>query len=99
MASGLPVLAYDYAAAGTLIRSGHNGVLARFGDTADFVDRAARLVQDRATLRALGRRARETACTMGWGRIVEQVESVFGSTMNQVPGERRAAPRAELPGP
>ncbi len=81
MASGLPVLAYDYAAAGTLIRSGHNGVLARFGDTVDFVDRAARLVQDPASLRAMGRRARETARTMVWERIVEQVETVFVSAM------------------
>ena len=97
MASGLPVLAYDYAAAGALIRSGHNGVLARFGDTVDFVDRAARLVLDQSPLRAMGRRARETACEMGWERIIEQVESVFVKTMNEAPLTRRATLQAELP--
>jgi glycosyltransferase involved in cell wall biosynthesis len=99
MASGLPVLAYNYAAAGALIRSGHNGVLARLGDTLDFVDRAARLVQDQAMLREMGRRARETACAMGWERIVEEVEAVFISTMNEAPLARRASLQAELPAP
>ena len=37
MASGLAVLAYDYAAAAQLIRSGENGLLAPFNDTAAFV--------------------------------------------------------------
>ncbi len=37
MASGLAVLAYDYAAAAKLIRSGENGLLARFDDSADFI--------------------------------------------------------------
>lgn len=99
MASGLPVLAYNYAAAGALIRSGHNGVLARFGDTRDLVERAARLVQDQATLRQMGLRARETACAIGWERIVEQVESVFISTINEAPLARRVTPQAELPAP
>ena len=95
MASGLPVLAYNYAAAGTLIRSGHNGVLARFGDAPDFVDRAARMVEDHAPLRQMGRRARETACAMGWERIVAQVESVFVATMNEALLARRATLRAQ----
>ena len=99
MASGLPVLAYNYAAAGTLIRSGHNGVLARFGDTLDFVDRAARLVQDRARLREMGLRARETACAMGWDRIVEQIESVFVSTINGAPQAGRSTLQVQLPTP
>ena len=99
MASGLPVLAYNYAAAGTLIRSGHNGVLARFGDTLDFVDRAARLVQDRARLREMGLRARETACAMGWDRIVEQIESVFAATINGAPQAGRSTLQVQLPTP
>jgi glycosyltransferase involved in cell wall biosynthesis len=97
MASGLPVLAYDYAAAGALIRSGHNGVLARFGDTMEFVERAARLVQDRAALRQMGWRAREAACAMGWERIVEQAESAFVSTMSEAPTPRGASLRLRLP--
>jgi len=97
MASGVPVLAYDYAAAGTLIRSGVNGVLARFDDSRDFIEHAARLARQSAQLRDMGRRARETACTMGWDRIVEQIESVFIATMNDGPLARRLALPAQLP--
>jgi glycosyltransferase involved in cell wall biosynthesis len=97
MASGLPVLAYDYAAAGALIRSGHNGVLARFGDTMEFVELAARLVRDRTALREMGWRAREAACAMGWERIVEQAESALVSTMREAPTPRGASLRLRLP--
>ncbi len=98
MASGLPVLAYNYAAAGTLIRSGDNGMLAKFNDSRDLVECAARLAQDPAPLRSMGLRARETACAMGWDRIVEQIESVFIATINEGPLARRAPLlQAQLP--
>ena len=59
MASGLAVLAYDHAAAGQLIRSGENGLLARFGDSADFVRHAARLAGDAPPCARLGAAARQ----------------------------------------
>jgi len=91
MASGLPVLAYNYAAAGMLIDSGVNGVLARFDDSRDLIEHAVRLARNPARLPSMGARARETACAMGWERIVEQVESVFVSAINEGPLARRAA--------
>jgi len=98
MASGLPVLAYNYAAAGALIRSGVNGVLARFDDTRDLIEGAARLAQRPAQLRVMGERARETACAMSWERIVEQVESVFVSTIDRAPVAcRPPLPQRQLP--
>src|SRR5262249_24516985 len=81
MASGLPVLAYDYAAAGELIRSGYNGFLAPLDDPALFVNQAKLLAGDRKPLATIGARARESALALGWEKIVEQIESVFLATI------------------
>ena len=91
MASGLAVLAYDYAAAAQLIRSGENGVLARFDDRADFVHAASRLAHDLQAARALGLRARQTACAQSWERVVADLEAVFVSVLRRAP-----APSASL---
>jgi hypothetical protein len=85
------VLAYDYAAAGALIRSGVNGLLAPFDVEPRLVEMAATLARDPSPLPELGRRARETACAMGWDRIAEQVESVFAATISDAPLSRRLA--------
>lgn len=77
MASGLAVLAYDHAAAGQLIHSGKNGVLARLNDSQDFCDAAASIVGAGAWLRALGTQARATACRLDWAQVVEAVESEY----------------------
>ena len=47
MASGLPVVAFDHAAAGQLIRHGDNGWLAAPQEAVQFVDLAARAAADR----------------------------------------------------
>jgi glycosyltransferase involved in cell wall biosynthesis len=91
MASGLAVLAYDYAAAAQLIRSGENGILARFDDRDDFVHAAARLAHDLEAARALGLRARQTACAQSWERVVADLEAVFVSVLRRAP-----APSASL---
>ena len=85
MASGLPVLAYDYAAAGTLIRSGDNGVLAPFDDRDGFIAQAIDLARDPARLASIGERARASALELSWERIVEQLEAVFAATIERGP--------------
>jgi glycosyltransferase involved in cell wall biosynthesis len=81
MASGLPVLAFDYAAAGQLVQHGHNGLLAPFGDAAAFVHQAQALAADGAAARAMGEAARNTALGLDWGHIVRQIEAVMRSAM------------------
>lgn len=78
MASGLPVLAFDYAAAGQLVDSGRNGLLAPFGDRVAFVRQALALATDRS---AMGRAARETALGLDWTGIVRQVEARMRAAM------------------
>jgi glycosyltransferase involved in cell wall biosynthesis len=84
MASGLAVVAFDYAAAQRLIRHGENGALAPYNDTAAFVATAARTATDLANCRVLGRRARASVMALDWDGIAAQVEGVMASVMRQV---------------
>lgn len=74
MASGLPVLAFEEAAAAMHIRDGANGFVVPPGDEAAFLAAAAALAADPERLRAAGRAARETALGIPWERIVEGFE-------------------------
>jgi glycosyltransferase involved in cell wall biosynthesis len=77
MASGLGVVAYDYAAAREVIRHGESGLLAPFGDAAAFVAHAERLARDPQLARSLGRAARKAAEHVTWERIVADFEAVL----------------------
>ena len=74
MASGLAVVAYDYAAAQQHIRHRENGVLAPFGAADDFVQAAAALVNDGERIKALGKHARITTEKLDWSCIVVEFE-------------------------
>jgi glycosyltransferase involved in cell wall biosynthesis len=91
MASGLPVVAYDCAAAAQLIRCGKNGVLAPFADLPAFVRHALALACDGALRRAIGEQARRSACELDWDGIAARFEGVLAAVIRQV-----AAP-AEAP--
>jgi glycosyltransferase involved in cell wall biosynthesis len=84
MASGLAVVAFDYAAAQRLIRHGENGALAPYNDTAAFVATAARTATDLANCRVLGTRARASVMALDWDGIAAQVEGVMASVMRRV---------------
>jgi glycosyltransferase involved in cell wall biosynthesis len=88
MASGLAVIAYDYAAAAEHIRHGRNGVVAELGDARDFITLAANLVCDPRRASSLGRHARATAERIDW----EEVHDGFESALRDVIAahERRA---------
>ncbi len=77
MASGLPVVAFDHAAAGQLIRHGDSGWLAAPHEAVQFVDMAAHAASDLARLRVMGARARESALALDWQRVIDDLESVL----------------------
>ena len=79
MASGLPVLAYDYAAAAQLIEPGDNGLLATYGAAPDLISLAERLVADPQHARRMGVAARQTAERLGWDTVIGQVEALFNA--------------------
>ncbi|MBY0271303.1 MAG: glycosyltransferase family 1 protein [Burkholderiales bacterium] len=77
MASGLAVVAYDYAAAQQHIRHGENGVLVPFGAADDYVQAAAALANDTARIKTLGLRARATTEKLDWSCVVAEFEQAL----------------------
>ncbi len=82
MASGLAVLAYDYAAAREHIACGVNGVTARPGDARAFIAQACALIDDPARRRHFATQARLTAERLSWaqvaGDLLETYREVIG---------------------
>jgi glycosyltransferase involved in cell wall biosynthesis len=77
MASGLAVVAYDYAAARQHIVHGRSGLLAPVNDRIRFIEQAAALARDLPRVRMLGRHAREVAIPLGWDKVVADFEDVL----------------------
>ncbi len=71
LASGLVVLSYAHAAAATLVQPGVNGVLVPLGEEAQFVQAAAALASDAATLQALRQNAAASVAHLGWAGVVD----------------------------
>lgn len=74
MASGLPAIAFDYAAAHALIDSGRNGVTLPVGERAAFIDASCRVAAAPAWRAAMGTAARRATEGIGWDRILRGVE-------------------------
>lgn len=96
LASGLAVLAFDYAAAAQLLGNGAAagrlgspaGVTVPYGDTAAFVAAAATLAGDPDRVAALRRRARHVALSLDWGRIAGEVEHEYLAAVDASPAAR-----------
>jgi glycosyltransferase involved in cell wall biosynthesis len=86
MASGLPVVAYDCAAAREHIRHGENGLRAAFDDAHAFIFQAQRLAASVDDARRMGRNARLTAEKIDWDRVHERFESLISNTVQQWEG-------------
>jgi glycosyltransferase involved in cell wall biosynthesis len=85
MASGLAVVAYDYAAARQHIVHGRSGLLAEVNDRAGFIGHAVALARDLGRARALGGHARSAAESLGWDRMVADFEAVLRGTVAAPP--------------
>lgn len=79
MASGLAVIAYDYAAAAMHIEHKQNGLLAPFGDTERFLRNVSGLASDLSQVRRLGMAARDTVMRHSW----EEVGGIFENYLHQ----------------
>ena len=77
MASGLAVVAFDYAAAHGAILSGVNGVTVSPGDRDGFIAAALAIAQDRGRCRELGAAARRAAEGMSWEEVLGEVEALL----------------------
>jgi glycosyltransferase involved in cell wall biosynthesis len=92
LASGLPVLAFDHAAAAQLIHTHDNGVVVPCDNTAAFVRAGVSLAGEATWRRDMGLRARETALALSWDSIVERFEDVLISATQQAQPVRHALP-------
>jgi glycosyltransferase involved in cell wall biosynthesis len=77
LASGLAVVAFNYAAAGQTIQHRENGLLAPMADTQAFAALAAEAVTDLARARMMGRLAREGSLALGWDQFVRKLETLL----------------------
>jgi glycosyltransferase involved in cell wall biosynthesis len=98
LASGLAVVAYDYAAARALIRNGENGLAPAFDDMPGFVLAAARLAGDAVRARALGEAGRRSALELDWARVGRRLEAILLSAAEAATAGPAPAPRAPQPG-
>src|SRR5690606_9525517 len=74
LASGLPVVAYDYAAAARYIRHNENGRLIPLGDADAFLENTLQLAASPALRHTLGVAARATAETISWDNVIDGLE-------------------------
>jgi glycosyltransferase involved in cell wall biosynthesis len=77
MASGLGIVAYDYAAAREVLRHGENALLAPFGDAATFMAHAERFAREPELASRVGKAARTAAECCTWERVVADFEAVL----------------------
>ena len=75
LASGLAVVAYDYAATREHVRDGRNGFAAAFGDAGAFHAAAARALAERGRWPGIRAAARTTALSLTWDAVVGRFEA------------------------
>jgi len=89
MASGLAIVAFDYAAARQYLRHGESASLAPFGDKDAFIVQAVALARDFDHARRLGAEARRLAEGLSWDAIVADFEAALVNLLAET-GRRRA---------
>ncbi|MFW2372459.1 MAG: glycosyltransferase family 4 protein [Gammaproteobacteria bacterium] len=76
MASGLGVVAYDYAAAHMHIQNRHNGITVSPGDVQAFHTAALNLLQDANLNYRIRQQARQTALSVDWAHVIDNFENL-----------------------
>jgi glycosyltransferase involved in cell wall biosynthesis len=83
LASGLAVVAFDYAAARQHIRHCTNGMLAPYGEQAAFIDAARALALDRTLCERIQSAASASARMLAWDRVIDELEGVFAEATTE----------------
>ena len=84
LASGLVVVAFDYAAARVHVTRGRTGTLVDCGDTGGFVDAAVALASAPEQLHRMRQHVRESVAHLHWDRVVERFEALLAE-VSRVP--------------
>ncbi len=95
MASGLPLVAFDYAAAAQHVRHGTHGLLAAFGQASDFAAMAGELAdvhsRQPGQFQAMRLDTRKAAESLDWRSVVQQLEAVLYAVAKPLVMERVGA--------
>ncbi len=83
MASGLPVVAFNYAAAAALIINSVNGSLVPTDDADGFVSAALVMAAEPLHRQSMGIQARQTSLQLDWSCIVQKFEDVLQEVIDQ----------------
>ncbi|MBB5018134.1 glycosyltransferase involved in cell wall biosynthesis [Chitinivorax tropicus] len=83
LASGLAVVAYDYAAAREHIRSRQSGMLAAFNDEAAFIDVACELAKHSQLLSDVRQQAALSVAHLSWGQVTADFETHLINVIQQ----------------
>ena len=82
MASGLAIVAFDYAAARQYLKNGDSALLASFNDDKDFIKNACSIAGSSNTIRKLGGQAQASVKTCTWENVTSQLENRYFSLVN-----------------
>lgn len=77
MASGLPIVAYDYAAANQHLKHGKSAFLSALGKEEEFIEHAALLSANPSLAKKLGVQARKAALDCTWEDVADNLESIY----------------------
>ncbi len=93
MASGLAVIAYDYAAARMHIVHSDTGVLALYGDRQEFIASTTELLRTPRLLQRIRQHARRYAASVSWDQVIERFETLLLNAQVQYQAVTPAAVR------
>lgn len=82
MASGLAVVAYDYAAAQRHITDRQNGFIVPFKAEDLFIERALEVINSDTDVTEIRKNARSYALSIDWPQIVERFENILHANCN-----------------
>lgn len=88
LASGLPCVCFDHAAAGHLLRDGQAGTLVDPRRPQDFGRALGGLLQDGLRRRAMAQAARQRALAEGWDSVVDRFEGLLRQAQGGESGAR-----------
>ena len=83
MASGLAVLAYDYAAARQYIKPEVNGFIVNANDPNSFMAKGISLAKEEVDLQNIKNNARKTTLEISWEKVTKKLEESYQELLNQ----------------
>ncbi len=87
MASGLPIVAYDYAAANQHLKHGKSALLSSFDKEEEFIEQSVRLAENISLADKLGKNARKIATECTWEDVADSLEMIYSNVA--IPQKKR----------